>query len=114
MSNQNKQLTKQAADSVAEEYWTQYYKDSGYGALWVREIPKRVKAELTKQTKTASAQAPSTEPTLHPLSTVITDKAVHLEGLAIFGQGDSRKVKAFVIDFGHDGTVHGFDVVDSQ
>lgn len=105
---------KSAADSVAERYWSDYYKDSGYGKQWVRKIPMRVKAELAKQARAASrtASKPTRAPELRPIATVITDKAVHLEGLAVFGSGDSKRVQAFVVDFDHEGNVHSFDAVD--
>lgn len=108
-------ITKQrkvAVDSVAEEYWSEYYKDSGYGEQWVRKIPVRIKAELRK--KNASKALPGS-PTIHPLATVITDDGVSLEGIAVFpGPEQKRKAKAFVVDFDHDGNVQSFDVVDAK
>lgn len=104
---------KRAADSVAERYWSDYYKDSGYGKQWVRKIPMRVKAELNKLAKAASKTASTlATPELRPIATVITDQAVHLEGLAIYGSGNSKRVRAFVVDFDHEGNVHSFDAVD--
>ena len=119
MSNKNAQLSKQAVDSVAEEYWSKYYEDSGYGKIWVREIPKRVKAELEKREVVATLQLRRQaglpeDPTIVPLATTRDANSVHLEGLAVYGSGAGKKVRAFVVDFDHDGNVHGFDVVDVQ
>lgn len=110
-SNTKQALTKQAVDSNAEGYWEDYYKDSGYGKLWVRKIPMRVKAELTKRAGKTAAQGTPVEPRIRPLTTVVTDTGVHLEGLAIYGQGEARNVTAFVADFNHDGDIVGFDSV---
>jgi hypothetical protein len=118
MSNtkQAQTLTKQAVDAEAERYWEEYYKDSGYGKLWTREIPKRVQAELQKRQASASsatktAAKASTSALLRPLATVITADRVHLEGFAVSGEGEGRQVQAFVVDFDHEGRVHGFDAV---
>ena len=103
---------KVAVDSEAERYWSEYYKDSGYGELWTRTIPKKVKAELTRSLgKTASKDLIS-NPEIRPLTTVITNNQVHLEGLIYLGSGATRRVKAFVVDFDHKGNVQGFDSVD--
>ena len=107
----NTQMRKTAVDSVAASYWENYYKDSGYGKLWVREIPKRVQAELAKKKtaeKTEKSAADETV-TLRPIATLILDKTVHLEGLATYGSG---QVRAFVADFDHDGNIQGFDAAD--
>lgn len=38
-----------AADAGAEAYWTKYFKPVGdYGKQWVKDIPRRVKAEVAK------------------------------------------------------------------
>jgi len=116
MSDSKAKLTKQALDSEAEKYWEDYYKDSGYGKLWTREIPKRVQAELTKQAKTAGAVSTANEspkPSITPIATVITDHGVVLEGLATYGQGPSAKSRVFVADFDHEGAVLAFDSVSA-
>lgn len=110
----NAKQRKIAVDSVAETYWSEYYKDSGYGKQWVRKIPMRVKAELRKLAKAATktASAPLSAPEIRPIATVITDDAVHLEGLAIYTSSEAKRVRAFVIDFDHNGNVQAFDSVD--
>lgn len=108
-------IRKEAVDSVAEEYWQSYYSESGYGALWTRSIPKRVKAELDKQQpalKQASAQASKSPsiPEIRPIATVIGEDGVSLEGVAIYAE--PRTVCAFVVEFDHEGVVKSFDVLN--
>lgn len=110
---QDQKISKVAVDDVAKEFYRNYYADSGYGELWVRDIPMRVKAELAKKaSKTASAKLAGAMD-IRPLATVITDQGVHLEGIAVSGQGDAKRVQAFVADFDHEGNVVGFDSVSA-
>lgn len=112
----NATLRKQAVDSVAASYWEEYYKDSGYGKLWTRNIPMRLKAELAKASKTASAKSAATEPVeLRPLATVWNDEGVSLEGIAVYagaGADAPRTMKAFSVEFDHEGAVRSIDVID--
>lgn len=108
-----KTLKKTAVDSEAAEFWTSYYKDSGYGALWVQSIRKRVSAALEQKAPKTAKKASGAEPRITPIATVVGENGVTLEGLAVYGQGDSRVVKAFVADFDHQGKILSFDAVDA-
>ena len=113
MSTNSSSLNKIAVDTNAEDYWTEYFKDTGYGKLWVRKIPKRVKAELLKslslRERTASSEA---QTRFVPLASIISQYGVIVEGIASFGEGPSRKVKAFVAEFDHNGSIEAFDFIN--
>ena len=48
--------THTAADAMAEQYWTKYFKPVGdYGKQWVKDIPRRVKAECARLAGVAEA-----------------------------------------------------------
>lgn len=132
-------IQKTAVDAEAAKYWEQYFADSGYGAAWTKEVPRRIQAELKRfaglQAKTAGkvaasvpagkpGTAPGTAPvatsavppmqtlaSIKPLATVITDAGVHLEGVAVYESGETRSVQAFVVEFDHDGDVRSFEAV---
>lgn len=109
-------IQKTAVDAEAERYWSAYYADSGYGKQWTRSIPKRVRAELlraARASKTAST-LPKEAPSIMPLATVIGESGVSLEGLAVYGQGKDRVVRAFAIEFDHDGSVTDFATVAAK
>lgn len=92
--------TKIAVDSEAQKYWEDYFKDTGYGALWVRDISKRVKAVLDPR------RVASNEPVrVVAIDHVIQDDRVILEGL----YSSSTGRKAFRIDFKHDGSIISVD-----
>ena len=104
---------KVAVDSEAKEYWSSYYKDSGYGELWVASIRKRLTAALAQKLPKTAKRASSQGPRIMPIATVIGEDGVSLEGLALYQAGKSRTVKAFVADFDHKGNILAFDVVDA-
>lgn len=111
---QNQSLSKKAVDSVAKDYWTSYYTDSGYGALWVRDIPKRVKASLEKDAslkpileKTAAEQL-----VIRPIVSVPTENGGQsLEAIAVL---PNKNRIAFVIDFDAEGNVTAFETVSAN
>lgn len=109
-ASNDKPFSRVAVDEEAKRYFESYYADSGYGKLWVREIPMRVQAELAKRAAKTASVAASTS--IKPLATVLTDQGVHLEGLAVSGTGKGRKATAFVVDFDHQGNVQGFDSIE--
>lgn len=112
-------IFKSAVDAEAKRYWSDYYADTGYGAQWVRDIPMRVKAELHKASGLESGvkalKTASIEPEIRPLSTLVTPDGVVLEGMAIYASenGEALKVRAFIIDFDHNGNPTGFDCIDA-
>ena len=97
---------KTAVDAEAAKYWTDYYGESGYGALWVEEIPMKVKASLKLIQGGATKTASNASPTITPICTLITDDGVTLEGQAKYA--GSKKTTLFAIDFDHDGQVLDF------
>jgi hypothetical protein len=101
-------LRKTALDAEAENYWTEYYKDSGYGEQWVKKIPRRVASELLRRTGAAS-QPHFALQSITPWATVVHEQGVSLEGTATVASGAKRQVLAFVADFSHEGKVLAFD-----
>jgi hypothetical protein len=99
-------FNKTAIDANAETYWIEYFKDTGYGELWVRDIPKRVKAALGNKAgqKTAAAITASY---VSPLATVITTDSVHLEGMVVSASYN----RAFSAEFSHEGELLDFVAV---
>lgn len=97
-------IHKTAVDAVASAYWTKYFQDTGYGRLWVRKIPRKIKAALAENTKTAS-KLPTGEPEFRPIGAVVHDDGVSLEGVASW---PDKTARAFVVDFDHDGNVLDF------
>lgn len=98
-------LTKTAVDAAAAAYWTEFFSATGYGALWVKDVPKKVKACLALNLKRTAGLD---ETQISGLSVVPHDLGVTIEGLASF---PNQTVKAFVADFTHEGDIVAFDVV---
>ena len=110
MTTTSNVIRKVAVDEVAAEYWRSLYKDSGYGELWVREIPNRITAALNKQAKTAATTTKtSSQPRydISPIATVVDENGVSLEGIAAI-VGNPKAKFAFCIDFDHKGAVKDF------
>lgn len=103
-------LRKIAVDEVTKKYWEEYFKDSGYGSAWVKDIPRKIKACLnsTRVASFANRSAASAEPDIRPYAQVITDDGVSVEAFAVY---PNKKVVAFVIDFDHDGDVVDFKAI---
>jgi hypothetical protein len=101
---------KVAIDDIAKKYWEEYFKDSGYGSAWVREIPRKIKAHLStsRAASFAHRSAALSEPDIRPYAQVINDQGVSIEAFAVY---PNKKVVAFVIDFDHDGDVVDFKAV---
>lgn len=123
MSNQqaDKQISKTAVDSNARNYWEDYF--GPYGKMWVRQLPKRVKAALvaeltTRAQRQASKGATVTIPRLisgsiAPLAHAITDDALIFEGVfkgAIEGpEGKPQRfARLFKASWDHEGTLIAF------
>jgi hypothetical protein len=100
-------LTKTAVDSAAEKYWKEYFAESGYGAEWVRKIPKRIKAALESSSTRTASLIEQSEPQIAPLSYVISDNKVTVEGVARF----PHQIQAWVVDFDHEGKLIAFDSI---
>lgn len=94
-------VKKTAVDSIAEKYWEDYYSETGYGKLWVRKIPMKIKAAL-KLPKTAAKVAEDFR--IDPIASVQTEAGVSLEG---FLTANGKRL-AFSADFSHTGDVLDF------
>ena len=101
---------KTAVDPTATSYWTDYFKDSGYGATWVQKIPMRVKAALERKAGLSKSAI------VKLFGHAITKRSVVLEGMARGFTHDSqgRIVKGsrlFSATFDHSGRLTRFDSV---
>lgn len=94
-------FSRSAVDKAAEEYWTKYYADTGYGELWVRKIPKKIRTAMRLETGLDMRSID-----IVPLATQASPKGIWLEGMAAAGQ----KRVAFVAEFDHDGELMEFEV----
>jgi hypothetical protein len=90
-----------AIDKAAEDYWTSYYADTGYGEIWVRKIPKMIKTAMFRE---ANLDVRAID--ILPFATTTSPKGVWLEGLASAGE----KRVAFVAEFSHEGDLMDFEV----
>ncbi len=97
-------LSKQAVDQTAIDYWTQYFGE--YGKLWVREIPRNIRASLVPESnRTASdGDGELTESSVVPLGYAVTADRLILDGVfrGRFASG-RRESKLFRAQFDHDG-----------
>lgn len=103
-------LRKIALDSVAEDYWEEYFGE--YGKLWVRSIPRRVAAAVFP--RTAAAQGRSAPPQQHvaiPLAHAVRDDGLHVEGIAVQGDQPTRRTRVFTAHFSHDGALISIDAI---
>jgi len=95
--------TKTAVDNAARDYWSKYF--GAYGKMWVREIPRRIKAAMT-QGKTASADTSAPDPHIVPSGHVLTSNGgIDLEGAL---REDSGTYRLFHASFDAEGTVTSF------
>lgn len=101
---------KTAVDKKTQEYWTTYFGD--YGRLWVRDIPRYIRAALTGDLRReAAAGTPPIETTdesrVTPLGYRVTADRLTLEGrwTGVVKQGSRTKrvARLFRADFTHDG-----------
>lgn len=93
---------KIAVDEAAKRYWEEYLGD--YGRLWVRDIPRNVRAALDRDTTTKVAVSGNSEPDVVPLGHAVTADRLILDGVI---RGDSAML--FRAEFNHDG-----EIVDIQ
>ena len=96
--------SKQAVDSTAVDYWTNYF--GPYGKQWVREISRKVKACVDKHLgrKVAAATDEGHYP-VRALGKAITKEGVVLEGAVRAPGGDLL----FRAAFNHEGHVTSFE-----
>ena len=107
-------MERKAVDQIASSYWTDYFKDSGYGALWVRKMPMRIKAALQKDGHYTSGL----EPEFSILGHAITADAVKIDGVARAVQHGAsgepvRVARSFYAEFDHKGNLHKFTSIAS-
>lgn len=93
-------------DAVTKAYWEEYYKDYDYGRMWVRDIPRYIRAALAPQLKRkANGELPKVS--VVPLGyAVLKDNGLRTDGLVRQG-GRSR---LFTAEFSADGDLRHFEV----
>jgi hypothetical protein len=100
-------MNKTALDDAAKAYWKDYFKD--YGASWVRDIPRKIKASLMANKRIAAKTAEATDDQVRPLAKhVAEDGSVTLEGVYKASNG----TLLFVADFTPDGEVKALDALN--
>lgn len=92
---------KTAVDEAAKRYWQDYF--SSYGEMWVREIPRRIKAALVTKKLAAVSGEDDLDADIAPFGyTARSDGGVDLEGALRVADSPPRLFKA---SFDADGTV---------
>lgn len=101
---------KQALDSAAEQYWTDYFGD--YGKAWVKKVPKRVALAVAKRVA-SSAKQPLTHAVVAPYGyRQREDGGLHFEGAFRGMAGETPSVhRAFSAVFDKDGALVELEVV---
>jgi len=96
-------MEKKAVDATAKAYWSGYL--GQLGEMWVREIPRRIKAALKRE-----IQATTLEGTLKPLAhEAAKDGTLSLEA-AFTGKVDNRDARILITaEFNGDGELKSFD-----
>ena len=95
---------KQALDSAAIDYWTQYFGE--YGKQWVRNIPRNVKSAMVADLRRQAGQdtAEVVNSSVIPLGYAIQADRVVLDGMYRGTYSDGRREgKLFQAQFDHDG-----------
>ena len=107
-------MEKTAVDTTTQDYWTAYFGD--YGRLWVRDIPRYIRAAVEGNLRKAAVvgtppPATEAEGQVTPLGYAITADRLTLEGRwtgpVRTGRRTAMVAKLFRADFTHDG-----DLVD--
>ena len=100
-------MRKDAVDAVTKAYWEEYYKDYDYGRMWVREIPRYIRAAFVPQLRRkANGEVPLVQ--VIPLGyAVLKDKGLKTDGIVRQG----RKDRLFTAEFSASGDLRHFEVV---
>lgn len=111
-------LKKIAVDSAAEDYWTEYFADSGYGEELTREIPRKVHAEfergLTRAAKKHGVNPKFSQAYITPLAYQKTQSGARFEGAialtaAAKGKPAKQITRAFCAQLDASGKVQRVD-----
>lgn len=96
--------SKTAVDKTTQDYWTAYFGD--YGRLWVREIPRAIKAALVD----AGARTAATDAArVTPLGYRVTADRLTLEGRYAAG----KTAQLFCAEFTHEGDLVEITALDA-
>jgi len=96
-------MEKIAVDQAAKDYWSNYFKE--YGQMWVRNIPRRIKAEVRRAMK-----ASSTEGSVIPLAYEVADDGTLSIEAAFVGKLDDKDAKVLITaEFDDNGILKSFD-----
>ena len=99
----NQTMHKEAVDSKTKEYWSAYFKE--YGQMWVRDIPRRIKAEMT--TKLAAKEI---EGRVAPLANCTTKDGMLSIEAAFVGKIDGQDAKGTAVaQFAQNGDLKSFE-----
>lgn len=94
-------------DKLTKDYWSNYFGD--YGKLWVKDIPKRVKAAVDAKRTAAAGTAPiDAAGDVVPLGYEITAAALTLEG----AYRTAAATQLFRATFNADGEITDFALRD--
>ena len=106
MAEQQVQPTmhKEAVDAKAKEYWSAYFKE--YGQMWVRDIPRRIKAET--QTKLAAKEL---EGSIAPLANSVTKEGLLNIEASFVGKIDGQDARGIATaQFAQNGDLKSFEL----
>ncbi len=82
-------MRKEAVDQASKTYWSEYFRD--YGKMWVRDIPRRVKAGIKKLSNSMSVEG-----TVAPLASHVGANGVVSVEAAFIGEIDGKQAKVLV------------------
>ncbi len=95
-------MIKQGVDDAAKKYWQLLFEE--YGSQLVKDVPRRIKAELDKSRKVASSETA----TLSPVAAAKDGDVTVVEG--IFQDGDVSLL--FTASVKSDGTVDNVHLLE--
>lgn len=104
-------MNRQAVDDAAAKYWEEYFGD--YGKQWVREIPRKIKAELASRLGKSAATGSADELTGQVYSlnhTICPNQTAILEGVFRGKTAAGQPVcRLFTAKFAENGRVTHFE-----
>jgi hypothetical protein len=97
---------KTALDQTAKDYWTAYFGE--YGKSWVRDIPRRIKANLDSEFARSASPDDSSLVKLEviPFAHAVGEDSVELEGALRGELSDGARVShLFLSEWDHEGNL---------
>lgn len=91
-------------DKATEEYWSNYFRD--YGKMWVRNIPRRIKAAMVRSKDIGVKIA---EGHIVPIAYDASDNSLSIEA-AFNGKLDDKESQVFIVaEFNDQGRMQKFE-----